>query len=131
MIRRFLVSMLFSFVSLAIFILLSIFALTAASGLTESPDKIVIIKPLIFTFSALIGSAPWIFLAYLTAEDSWKEAMQGVYFLPLLLLTISFAPAALFFAAMFVLARIYYRNKYKAFAKEQDARDNIPQSPEV
>ncbi|MDQ7001211.1 MAG: hypothetical protein Q9N02_00800 [Ghiorsea sp.] len=112
--KRLFASIALSLLSLAIFIVISIFSMAAASKLTQNPDAVMIIKPMIFLFAVVLASMPWVFAAHLTAEDGWRQATKLLYFLPVFLATPSFMLPAIAFAIIFVAARMHYMRKEAA-----------------
>lgn len=101
-------SMLVCFISLAIFIVVSLLAVQVMSWLGDSPESITRYKPTIYFFALLISSLPWIFLAKMAREDGWSDATKYLYFLPFLLVTVSFAAQAVMYAVVFVFSRFYF-----------------------
>ncbi len=130
--KRLFASIALSLVSLAIFIAVSIFSMAAASSMTQSPDAVLIIKPMIFIFAVVLASMPWVFAAHLTSEDNWKQATKLLYFLPVFLATPSFILPAIAFAIAFVGARFYYiKREQVPFRVEVDSEEKVDEKEEV
>jgi len=106
--KRLFGSIVLSLVGLAIFIMISIFTRAAVGQFIADENARAVLFPVIFIFAVLVGSLPWIFAAYLTSEESWKQATKLLYFLPVFLAAPSFILPAISFAIVFVLARVYY-----------------------
>lgn len=100
--------MLFCFISLAIFIVVSLLAVQVMAWLGEGQEIVATRKPTIYFFALLISSLPWIFLAKMAKEDGWNDATKYLYFLPFLLVSVSFAAQAVMYAVVFVFSRLYF-----------------------
>ncbi len=122
--KRLFASIVLSLVSLAIFIVVSIFGLAIVGELITADETRVLFKPVIFVVALVLGSLPWVFAAHLTSEEDWKTSTKLLYFLVVFLATPSFILPAIAFALAFVAARVYFIKRevspYRQEAQPQD-----------
>jgi membrane protein insertase Oxa1/YidC/SpoIIIJ len=120
--KRLFASIALSLVGIAIFVVITIFGLATVGHFIVDEDARNFLKPIILLVAVAFASAPWVFAAHLTSEESWKEATKLLYFLPVFLVSPSFILPAIAFALVFTVARIYYiKREMSPYRKEVDA----------
>jgi len=128
--KRIFASIVLSLVGLAIFVLVSIFGMGLVSVFTENIEVLKINKPIVFVIAVLISSLPWVFAAYLTADEDWRTSTKLLYFLPVYFVTPSFIMPAMGFAIVFVLARMHYIKRGKDLAVPAGVAEHMVATPD-